>query len=71
MTKKKFDPEELFGLPEEIFVYRQQDGGDTYLVTNEELAEAVENSDKGTVIGTYTLNHLAKYAIKKEITEVK
>ena len=57
-------------LPEEIFVYREQDGKESYLTLWEDLEEAVESSEEGTLIGTYTLNHTAKYAIDRTVTEL-
>jgi hypothetical protein len=63
MTKK-------YSLPEEIYVYREQDGNDSYLSTFEEIEEAAEATDEDNVIGTYKLVHEAKYTVEKIITEL-
>jgi len=66
MTKK------FISLPEEIFVYREQDRDcSSYLLANEDIVEAVETaSEEPVVIGTYKLVHEAKYAIDKTVTEL-
>ena len=64
MTKK-------FSLPAEIFVYREQDGDSSYLLTNETLLEAVETAgNEDTIIGTYKLVNEGKYEIEKTVTEL-
>lgn len=60
-----------FSLPEELFVYRQQDGDDSYLMVDEDLVESIETADdENTIIGTYKLVTEGKYSIDKTITEL-
>ena len=62
-TRKKVE------LPGTVFIYREKDGDDSYLVVWETLEEAVEGSEKGTLVGTYDLTHSGKYSITKSVKE--
>jgi hypothetical protein len=58
-------------LPKELFVYWEPDSGvDPFLMTYEEIEEAAENAGEKTLVGTYVLQHTAKYAVDKIINEL-
>jgi hypothetical protein len=57
-------------LPNEIFVYWVEDGGSAFLSAFDDLVEAAESADEKTLIGTYVLEHQAKYGIDKTINEL-
>jgi hypothetical protein len=66
-TKKAF---QFANLPNELYVYREKDGDSSYLMQWENLTEAAESAEKGSVIGTYTLKSWGTYKVEKTVTEV-
>jgi hypothetical protein len=55
--------------PVELYVYREPDGEDSFLMQYDELVDAVENAGDAPV-ATYQLVSEAKYAIDKTVTEL-
>ena len=56
-------------LPEKVFVYRSEDGEDSYLLVAETLAEAAEDAEEGASIGSYSIEKTGKYRLEKTAVE--
>ena len=58
-------------LPQELYVYWNTDDDESpFLLVEEELEDAAESAGEETLVGTYVLEHKAKYGIDKTITEL-
>lgn len=57
-------------LPKEVFVYWIEDGDSPFLSAFDDLVDAAEKADEKTLIGTYVLEHQAKYGIDKTLNEL-
>ena len=63
-TKKQ-----LNSLPQTLYVCQEEVGNHVYLLTHETLEGAAESAAAGVPIGTYVLEHKAKYTAKTVVTE--
>jgi len=63
-TKKQ-----LNSLPQTLYVHQEEDGNEAFLLTYETLEDAAESAAAGVPIGTYVLEHKAKYTAKTVVTE--